>query len=295
VTQKAQPEPEQLHRDLFKILLPLFCTLGFVGATLAQRPFREYPSVEYGESTPLPPDWQRPGEWAFARLMYPPGPNDGYRGRFDGDWRQGMSLWTQDGPPADRAFAAAVRRLTRIDARSVEQDVNLDDGDEVYNWPWLYAVQVGEWGITQHQANVLRDYLLHGGFLMADDFHGAYEWQMFVERMRMVFPDRPVVDIPDNDPIFHTLFDLDDRYQIPGAAHLRRGYKVPDYPQGPSDGKGAHWRAIYDDKGRIMVAISYNSDIGDSWEWSDRSAYPERFSALGMRIGINYVIYAMTH
>ena len=60
------------------------------------------------------------------------------------DWRQGMSLWTQDGPPADRAFSAAVRRLTPIDVRSVEQDVNLEDGGEVYNWPWLYAVQVGE-------------------------------------------------------------------------------------------------------------------------------------------------------
>ena len=202
---------KQSHRGLIKLLFRFCSSFGLVAAMFAQRPFHQYPSIEYGESAPLPPDWQRPGEWAFARLMYPPGPNDGYRGRFDGDWRQGMSLWTQDGPPADRAFSAAVRRLTRIDARSVEQDVNLEDGDEVYNWPWLYAVQVGEWGITQHQADVLRDYLLRGGFLMADDFHGAYEWQMFVQRMRMVFPDRPIVDIPDNDPIFHTLFDLDDR------------------------------------------------------------------------------------
>ena len=146
------------------------------------------------------------------------GPNDGYRGRFDGDWREGLSLWTQDGPPADRHLAAAVRRITRIDARSVEQDVNLDDGDEVYFWPWLYAVQVGEWGITQQQADKLRDYLLRGGFFMADDFHGAYEWQMFVKRIRMVFPDRPIVEIPDDDPIFHTVFDLDDRYQVPGPS-----------------------------------------------------------------------------
>lgn len=277
---------------------PIFlfgCILGLVGALSAQRAFHEYPSVEYGESIPLPPDWQKPGEWAFARLMYPPGPNDGYRGRFDGDWRQGMSLWTQDGPPADRSLAAAVRRLTLIDARSVEQDVNLDDGDEVYYWPWLYAVQVGEWGLTQHQADVLRDYLLHGGFFMADDFHGEYEWQMFLKRIRMVFPDRPIVEIPDNDPIFHTIYDLDDRYQVPGAEHLGVGYKIPDYPQGPDDGKGAHWRAIRDDKGRIMVAISFNSDLGDSWEWSNRPEYPERYSDLGFRLGINYIVYAMTH
>ena len=85
----------------------------FAAFCLAQRPFREYPSVEYG-MMPLPPDWQRPGEWAFARLMYPPGPNDGYRGRFDGDWHLGLSLWTQDYPRADRHFSEAVRRLTRI-------------------------------------------------------------------------------------------------------------------------------------------------------------------------------------
>jgi len=283
------------HLRLPKIVLPFFCGLVLVGVLCAQRAFKQYPTVEYGESIPLPPDWRQPGEWAFARLMYPPGPNDGYRGRFDGDWRLGMSLWTQDAPAADRAFAAALRRLTRIDARSVEEDVNLDDGDEVYNWPWLYAVQVGEWGITQHQADVLRDYLLRGGFFMADDFHGAYEWQMFLQRIRMVFPDRPITEIPNNDPIFHTIYDLDDRYQIPGAEHLRLGYKRPDYPQGPDDGKGAHWFAIRDDKGRIMVAISFNSDIGDSWEWSNRPVYPERYSDLGFRIGINYVVYAMTH
>ena len=99
---------------------------SLLGAMYAQRPFREYPSVEYGSgSIPLPVDWQRKGEWAFARLMYPPGPLDGYRGRFDGDWRQGLTLWTQDYPRADRALSQAVRRLTRVDARSVEEPVNL--------------------------------------------------------------------------------------------------------------------------------------------------------------------------
>jgi hypothetical protein len=266
----------------------------FAAYCFAQRPFREYPSIEYGDM-PLPADWQRPGEWAFARLMYPQGPNDGYGWRDSGDWRLGMSLWTQDFPPADRGLSNAVRRLTRIDARSVEQCVNLDDGDEVYNWPWLYAVQVGEWGLTQHQADVMRDYLLRGGFFMADDFHGAYEWQMFLQRIRMVFPNRPIVEIPNDDAIFHTVFDLDDRFQVPGAAHVRDGYKIPDHSEGADDGKGAHWRAIYDDKGRIMVAISYNSDLGDSWEWSDRPSYPARYSDLGFRIGINYIVYAMTH
>ena len=265
----------------------LSCALGVVGALCAwQRPFRQLPGVEYTDFE-LPPDWQMKGEWAFARLMYPPGANDGYRGRFDGDWRQGLSLWTQDYPRADRHLSQAMRRLTRIHVRSVEQPVSLEDAGEVYNWPWLYAVQVGEWGLTNSQAKTLRDYLLRGGFFMADDFHGAEEWEVFLESMKRVFPDRPIVEIDESDAIFHTVFDLKERYQVPGAAHLRLGYK--------NDGIGAHWRGIYDDKGRVMVAISFNSDLGDAWEYADDPRYPEKFSDLAIRVGVNYVVYAMTH
>ena len=265
------------------------CGLAALGALYAfQRPFREFDGVEYrvGE-IPLPPDYRESAEWTFARLMFPGGWNDGYRGRFDGDFRLGLSLWTQDFPRADRHFSRALRRLTRIQGRSVEQCVNLDDGDG-YDWPWLYAVQVGEWGLTDRQAGELREYLLRGGFFMADDFHGATEYRVFEERMQRVFPERPIVDVADADAIFHTVYDLNDRYQIPGEAHLRMGYKY-------ADGKGAHWRAIYDDKGRVMVAISFNSDIGDAWEWADDPHYPEQFSDLAIRVGVNYVVYAMSH
>ncbi|HEY4380586.1 MAG TPA: DUF4159 domain-containing protein [Acidobacteriaceae bacterium] len=271
----------------WKIVCPFLLGGIVAGGMLAQRAFREYPSVEYGRSMPLPPDWKKPGEWTFARLMFPPGPLDGYRGRFDGPWQQGLSLWTQDYPRADRALANAVRRLTRVDARSVEQPVSLDDGDEVYNWPWLYAVQVGEWGLTEAEAKKLRDYLLRGGFFMADDCHGTEEQAYFEKTMRMVFPDRELVDIPNDDAIFHVMFDLDDRFQVPGAEHLATGHK--------KDGYVPHWKGIYDDHGRIMVAFSLNSDLGDSWEFLDDPRYPARFSVLGTQIGVNYVLYAMTH
>jgi len=268
----------------------LGCALLAATALYAfQRPFRQYPGVEYFRFE-LTPDWQEKSEWAFARLMYPPGPLDGYRGRFDGDWRRGLSLWTQDYPRADRHFSEAVRRLTRLHVRSVEQPVTLEDGDDVYNWPWLYAVQVGEWGLNSEEAKILREYLLRGGFFMADDFHGNEEWAEFDRRIKQVFPDRPIVEIPDDDPIFHTVFDLNDRFQVPGAEHLRQGCK-----NCYNGGTGAHWRGIYDDKGRVMVAISYNSDLGDAWEWADYPEYPEKFSGLAIRVGVNYIVYAMTH
>ena len=269
----------------------------FLGALYAfQRPFRQLPGVEYqlGE-IPLPPDYGEKTEWAFARLMFPPGPLNGYQGR-DWPWKEGNSLWSQDFPRADRHFSLAVRRLTRVHVRSVEQLVDLDEGDE-YDWPWLYAVQVGEWGLTDKQGQALREYCLRGGFFMADDFHTDGEWYEFASRMQKAFPDHPIVDVPDSDAINHTVYDLDDKVQIPGQAHVRLGYKDshPFGPRGDVSGRGAHWRGIYDDKGRLMVAISYNSDVGDAWEFADDPRYPANFADQSMRMGVNYIIYAMTH
>ncbi|HLH40770.1 MAG TPA: DUF4159 domain-containing protein [Bryobacteraceae bacterium] len=276
-----------LARNAIRTLAAVVAIAGVAFAF--QRPFHQYPGVEYFQFE-LPPDYQQPAEFAFARLMFPPGPLDGYYPRFQGDWRKGLSLWTQDYPRADRHFSQALRRLTRVTVRSVEQPIELEDDSEVFNWPWLYAVQVGEWGLNEDEGRILREYLLRGGFFMADDFHGAAEWGEFQKRIQFAFPDRPIVDIPDNDPIFHTVYDLSDRFQVPGQAHLRLGYKA----NGP-DSIGAHWRGIYDDKGRIMVAISYNSDLGDAWEYADDPYYPEKFSGLAIRVGVNYVIYALTH
>jgi hypothetical protein len=278
-------------------LAVLACGLTVAGVLLAlQRPFREFNGVEYriGE-IPLPADYQEKTEFAFARLMYPPGEGgiNGYYGR-DLDWHIGVSDWTQDFPRADRHFSLAVRRLTRLHVRSAEQCVNLDEGD-AFDWPWLYAVQVGEWGLTGQQGQALREYLLRGGFFMADDFHGAFEWDVFEKVIRRAFPDREIRDVPDDDPIFHTVYDLSERAQIPGQAHVRQGFKRPQYPQGTEDGKGAHWRGIYDDHGRIMIAISYNSDIGDAWEYADDSRYPAPFADEAIRLGVNYIIYSMTH
>jgi hypothetical protein len=167
--------------------------------------------------------------------------------------------------------------------------VNPDDGDDIYDWPWLFAGEMGDWKLTQSQAAKLRDYLLRGGFLMLDDFWGTEEWDRFMESMKFVLPDRSIREIENSDQIFHVVYDLNDRYQIPGHWALRRGTTYRN------DGSVPYWRAIFDDQGRIMVAILFNSDIGDSWEFADDPLYPERYSALGIRMGVNYVLYAMTH
>jgi hypothetical protein len=148
-------------------------------------------------------------------------------------------------------------------------------------------VQAGEWGFTEKQGAVMREYLARGGFFYADDIHGTAECQEFEDRIRFAQPERQVVEIPNEDAIFHVVYDLDDRYQVPGYAHLGLGYK--------NNGRVPYWKAIYDDKSRIVVAATENSDIGDSWEYADDPYYPEKFSALGIRLGVNYIVYAMTH
>jgi hypothetical protein len=266
--------------------------LAALGSALAvQMPWREYPGQN---NAPIPPDYQEKTEWVFARLMYPPylgivdgrGPRGGFRG---GNWKSGRSSWTTDYSAADRHVSTALRRLTRIHVRSVEQPVDLDDGDDVFNYPWLYAVEVGHWQLTDTQVKQMREFLDRGGFFMCDDFHGTQEWAVFMATMQRVFPDRPVEDIPDTDSIFHTISDLNQRFQVPGAQYLRSGQTYE------KDGYEPHWRGIYDAKGRLMVAICHDMDLGDAWEWADSPNYDEKFSSLAFRIVTNYVVYSMTH
>jgi len=202
---------------------------------------------------------------------------------------RGAGAWTTDYPRSDRHLLFGVRRLTRIDARSVEQPVAADNSDDVYNWPTLYAVEVGQWELNQEEAAQLRDFLDRGGFLMVDDFHGTREWAIFEEGIKKVFPDREIVDLPKSDGIFHTLYDLDDKYQIPGAQYLRTG---STYEQ---DGYQAEWKGIYDDKGRVEVAICHNMDLGDAWEWSDDPAYPAEWANMAYRIAMDYFVYDLSH
>ena len=276
------------RRNTVFLLLGLIACVGALRAF--QAPFREYPGQEYNDF-PLPPDYQQKAEFMFARLMYPDaigGFGFGFRRRF-ADWREGYTNWTNDYPRSDRHLMVALRRLTRIHARSVEQPVNLEDDGDVFNYPFLYMVRAGSGRLTDEQAVKLREYLARGGFLIADDIWGDREFAIFMETIARVLPSRPVVEVEDADPAFHTVYDLDHRYQISGQWSLRSG--VPDL----NGGVVPHWRGIYDEKKRLAVAIWVNNDTGDSWEWADAPEYPERYSALGIRLAVNYVIYSMTH
>jgi len=248
-----------------------------VGLLLAQRPpgggFTYVP-----EYVPPPPDAGEETEFYFTRLAY----------RAETNTRWGEWSWMIDSPKAERHFIQGLRRMTNLHARSMEKHFQATDA-ELFDHPWLYVVEPGQWFLSDQEAVALREYLLRGGFLMTDDFHGSYEWHVFTQGMQKVFPDRPIVEIEDRDAIFHVLFDLDERFQVPGLQYLYSG-RIAEM-----DGIEPHWRGIYDDQGRLMVAINFNMDLGDAWEHADFPPYPERYTALAYRIGINYIIYALTH
>ncbi len=215
-------------------------------------------------------------EFAFARLVY------------DGADVRGWSRWQADWPEAENHFSAGLDRLTRVEVAPEGVLVDLRS-DHLFDFPWLYAVEVGSLAFSPAEASRLREYLLRGGFLMVDDFHGELEWSNFIRAIRQVFPDRPVQELPPDSEAFHVLYDLARREQIPGIRALM------DNRTWEKGGRRAHWRGILDDFGQVMIAINFNQDIGDAWEHADDAVYPENYSAMAYRMGVNYVVYAMTH
>jgi hypothetical protein len=246
------------------------CTLTSI--TFAQWRFR--PGFEPAADQPLVGE---PKEWTFARLAY-----DGAGGRRRGGW------WV-DYPGAEYHFSQAVERLTRIDVHP-DGHVVSPNSDGLFDYPWLYAVEVGSWAFSDSQAARMREYLLRGGFLMVDDFHGEYEWQIFMEGMRMIFPDRLVEDVPGDDALYSLPYEIGERIQVPGPNYMGSGMLYERY-----DGVTPHWRGIRDDDGRWMVMISHNIDYGEGWEQADNPAYPEPFTGQAYEVAVNYLIYGMTH
>ncbi len=271
-----------------KWTLPLVAVAMLVaGIAWADRAWRVYHSFEpQADETPLPDDFEKPAGFVVGRLMYPSGVSMGWRGY---DWREGGTSWAVDYPRGDRYFARILKRLTTVDVRSVEQPVNLEDGNDVFDWPYLIVGLGGYMDLSDDMVKKLREYLLRGGFLLADSFFGSDQWAGFEYTMHQVFPDRTIEELPDSHPLFHTVYDLDAKHMVPHFEERsgRSGYL--------GDGSVPYWRGIRDDSGRVMVAIAFNNDIGDSYQWADDPRYPAESATRGLQMGVNFVVYALTH
>jgi hypothetical protein len=222
--------------------------------------------------------------WTFARVRY-----EAYtmpRGRFTNPEDE---PWFIDAPAAEQNLS---RRLKTVTAIQVNDPVVITIEDpNLWSFPWLYLVEPGNLRLRDAEVPILREFLLRGGTLTFDDFHGPLEWANLEREMQRVFPDRKIVDLPASHPIYSCFYQLEGFPQTPGLGSFLYGRT---WEKG---GFEAKLRAIEDDDGRAMVLINWNTDMGDGWEWSNAAEFPGyvKFTAQAYRMQINEIIYSLTH
>jgi hypothetical protein len=266
----------------------MLCTI----AVLAQRGG----GIQHGDGPRA--TFSESAEFHFIRVEYTDLPQ--YHRRFGYASRNGTGRgwWVVDWPDADEHFTSGISRLTRIDAGD-PRHLSFTD-EHLFEYPWVYATQTGWWGLTDAECAKLREYLLRGGFLMVDDFWGQIgddeQWEVFRSTMERVLPGHEIVPLSEDESVMHVLYDIreKDRTFIPGTRHLRRGPGGQVVVQQPQGSEPA-WLGIFDDQKRMVVAVNFNTDVGDAWEYADSPEYPEAMTALAYRYGLNYIIYSMTH
>ncbi len=220
-------------------------------------------------------------EFRFTRAVYS-GYGFGY-----GGYRRGS--WATDYPKADRQFLMGVRRLlSHLDLSGDENAVALDD-PELRRFPFLYAAEVGRMSLTDTEVVGLRNYLRAGGFFVVDDFWGSDQWEQFEGEMRRVLPGSRIVDLPPDHPLFSAFYDVKEILQVPNIGNAMRGQTSE------RDGDTPYVRGIFDEKGRLMVVINANTDLGDAWEWAERPEYPLKYSTFAYQMGVNFIVYGMSH
>ena len=226
------------------------------------------------------------GEFNFVRVQFD---TYGVRGGFGGYYGDGGPPWSIDFPGADQNFLRGVSRLTNV--RVMQDPIVLRFDDErIFDYPFLYMLEVGQQGgisLNETEIHNLREYLLRGGFLLIDDFWGTRQWDAFEASFSQVFPEREIIELRPDHEIFRTYYDLEGPKMIPALSR--------DDSRGEQDIDVASNHAILDDNGRIMVLINWNSDMGDGWEHTYHPYYPTRYANSAYQLGINYLIYAMTH
>ena len=239
-------------------------------------------------------------EFYFARLVYGNGfgpartPSFDFRcadlERGEGGTRFGGG-WGTDFPASDCKFMWGIQRLSHIRVYDKGPHLVTALDPKLFSYPYLYIVSPHRMYLQREEAQNLREYLLRGGFLHVDDFWGLEQRRAVQEEMHKIFPDRQMVKLNLDHEVFHTFFDVDTVMQIPNVNNACSGGRT--WEQASEIAPMIF--GISDDDGRLMVLITYNSDLGDAWEWMDLPCYPQKYSGQAYRMGLNFIIYAMSH
>jgi len=268
----------RLQPDRFKIrtVLVILTVLFALVPVLQPRVDAQLPST---------PDDRFAGmQWRFVRIKYHY-VTEGTRiqDEFNGE------PWLIDGPAAEQNLSRRIKTATSIDVQDPTV-LTLDD-PRLFTYPWIYFVEPGNLKLTDSDVKTLREFLLRGGTATFDDFHGPFEWEHFAGEIKKVFPDREIVEIPKDHPVFSCFYKIDQYPQVAGLGSFMAGRS---WEKG---GYVSHLRTIFDDTNRPMLFINWNTDMGDGWEWSNAEDYPGyiKYTSMAYRMGINEVVYALTH
>lgn len=237
-----------------------------------------------GSSTPAPApqsyeDLNAPydGLYHFVRVQYGGGGSSfGSRRR-----RRGGSMWSHDYPRAERNFLKILEETTYVRSQTEGTNILRLDDPEIFKYPVLYIVEVGSWNPTDEEAASLGEHLLKGGFLIVDDFRNGRELDNLEFQLRRVLPEGNMVMVEDSDEVFDSFFRV-----IPADV-------IPPYGPGPPI-----WYGVYEDNDptkRLMIIINYNNDIAEYWEFSDQGYYSIDLANEAYKLGVNYVVYGLTH
>jgi APA family basic amino acid/polyamine antiporter len=232
-------------------------------------------------SLDVPPNPRYDGRFAFVRLKYETAPG--------GYWYRGLPSWAHGYPTSEVNLMRIMNEITSLDAHVEDTAVLTLDDPELFKYPVAYFIEAGWWTLTDTEAAALRTYLQKGGFVILDDFKiagtfgfGGGGWERFEENMKRVMPEARFVEMDTSHPIFHTFFEIETLDHFPQA-----------YNSGP-----AIFRGLYEDNDphkRLQMIINYNTDISQFWEWSGRGLRPIDQTNEAYKLGVNYLVYGITH
>ena len=217
------------------------------------------------------------GRFTFVRLRY--GPRTNYASQ--------AIPWSHDYPSGEQHFMKILNELSYLNPHTEETSIYALDDPELFKYPVAYLCEPGAWELTERQATAFRVYLQKGGFLIVDDFR-YFDWTNFEVQMHRILPNAQFVDLDVTHPIFHAFFEIERLDNVPNYYDQQYNY----------NGGRPIFRGLYEDndpKKRLVAVINYNTDISEYWEWSDTGMKPIDESNEAYKIGVNYVIYGMTH